>query len=93
MILTKQVQVLDKSKFKVGHFITYCYMQKVDFGVRVQEGCKINGIISYVDDKYFSVVIETGDKKRIDIEQLIDIENLYSKETKVKVLGIREYAF
>lgn len=94
MFAKKSVTILDKNYFKSGHFITYCYMDKHDYGATVKEGNPMNAIISTVEDTYISVFLSSGDKKVIKLEQLIepDEPTFDNQLTKIKIHGVRHNA-
>lgn len=91
MFSEKKVTILDSNFFKKGNFITYCYMEKQDYGARVEEGRPMNGIISHVGETYLSLYLSDGTKKTINLEQLQEPEQIGPK-IKIKVLGVRDRA-
>lgn len=92
MFKEKSIDILDVTIFKIGSFITFCKMEKLDFGATVKDGESINGIISEVEELQFSVFLATGDKKTIHIEEIKDpdTQSPSSNENKIKILGIQD---
>jgi hypothetical protein len=92
MFSVRQVPIFDKSKIKRGYFITYCFLEVGDEGGYDEEGFYRNGIISYVEEDYISIITEDGNKKRIDAKQVEGTPGYVYGPNGIRIKGIQKNA-
>jgi hypothetical protein len=88
----RQLPIFDKSKIKRGSFITFCFLEVGDEGGYDEEGYHRNGIISYVEEDYITIINEDGNKKRIDARQVEGTPGYVYGPNGIRIKGIARYA-
>ncbi|QIW88747.1 hypothetical protein P59_150 [Bacillus phage P59] len=89
----KQVPIFDKNKITRGSFITYCILEVGDEGDYREEGYYRNGVISYVDHNYITVINEDGNKKCIEAKSVEGTPGYVYGPNGIRIKGITRYAF
>ena len=84
MIKTVTVEEFDRDILKVGQFITFCNVIRVDDGSGNGLGKKINGIITYIYPTEMMVYTSKNEKIRITLDDI--------KSGEKRILGILDDA-
>jgi hypothetical protein len=92
MFGVRQVPIFDKSKITANSFITYCYMECGDEGNYDEEGWYHNGIITYVDEDYITIIHAEGNKTRIDAKQVEGTPGYEPSNRGVRIKGVQNNA-
>ena len=89
---TRQVTTFDKSTFKIGYFVTFCYMEPMGLGEEWIEGTPINAIIYHVMDQSLKLSDTYGNVYELPVTCIEGSPAYQQSGKRIKILGIMKDA-